>query len=189
MIDVKRAADRAFAYQDRASAPAAITPGRGNPMAPKGVSCPSGTAVCAPPARLGPWPYRRHRSRGGRAWRSSPTPRWRSLFEHRSCQGVFRRISRGGPRYPRPVRHHLSGWPAQDRNAGRMKVGVLAQLANVLLAGSEPSRPVLRPLGDPQPAPLPEMKRHELCETIRRITAKPRPPTVALDRVFHGWAG
>jgi hypothetical protein len=30
------------------------------------------------------------------------------------------------------------------------------------------------------------MKRHELCETMRRITAKPRPPTVTGDRVSRG---
>jgi hypothetical protein len=30
------------------------------------------------------------------------------------------------------------------------------------------------------------MKRHDLCETIRRITAKARPPTIAGDRVSHG---
>ena len=33
---------------------------------------------------------------------------------------------------------------------------------------------------------MPEMKRHKLRETIRRITAKPRPPTVTGNRVLAG---
>jgi len=39
-------------------------------------------------------------------------------------------------------------------------------------------------IGGPQP--VPEMKRHKLRETIRRITAKPRPPTVTGNRVLAG---
>jgi len=67
-----------------------------------------------------------------------------------------------------------------------MKVSALAQLANVLLACSEPFRPVLRRLRDPQPAPYGGSRRNPVrrralatgCLTGGRI-ASGSSPTLA----------
>jgi TolB-like protein len=135
----------------------------------------SGTSGPSRPSRRRLCPQRRFASRHRRTRRSSQAKQRRSFFEHRPLRG---RYGFRGCGCPCPIRDHLSGWPAQSRNAGGMKGIFVPTTRRGIQAAATPT-PTSDRIGQWSPQSTP-----------RRCSGPPaamRKPAAAWRRALQCW--